>query len=131
MGQNFIAKCQNCNKTFPIFIGGGFFFHLLHCDKCGRVKQIGFKQLGELHLRYLKGLPVPYCLASAGHDEYVRKNVPVEPITGVEYYQQVEKIVGRCWWCLGLGKFKINAPPRCPKCRSINIEKSVPGFLYD
>jgi hypothetical protein len=131
MGQNFIAKCLNCSRTFSISLGGGFFFHLLHCNKCGREKRIGFKQLGELHLRYLKGLTIPYCMVSSEHDRYVRENMPVEPISGMEYYKQVEKIVGRCWWCLGLGKFNINAPPRCPKCRSSNFDKIVSGILYD
>jgi hypothetical protein len=131
MGQDFIAKCHNCGKTFPISIGGGFFFHLLHCNRCGRSKSISFKKLGELHLRYLKGLTIPYCSASSEHDRYVRENIQIEPISEMEYYKQVEKICGRCWWCFGLGKFKIKAPPRCPKCRSSNFEKIASGMLYD
>ena len=57
MGHRVSAKCLECGKAFTVDHGGGFFFHLLRCEKCGKTKAIDFDRLGELHLRHLKGLP--------------------------------------------------------------------------
>ena len=108
--------------------GGGFSFHLVRCDTCGATKSIAFDELGELHLRYLKGLSGPYCVASSEHDEYVQKHAAVEPISGAEYYSEIDAIAGEC--SCG-GKFSLNSPPRCPKCRSTSIEIGEPTILYD
>jgi uncharacterized Zn finger protein len=56
MGSQVNAKCRECGNTFTVMHGGGFFFHLVRCDQCGETKSIKFSNLGELHLRYLKGL---------------------------------------------------------------------------
>ncbi len=81
MGHIAGAKCFDCGELFAMDSGGGFFFHLLRCDGCGATKTIGFDELGELHLRYLKGLSEPYCVASSEHDENVRKHARIEPIS--------------------------------------------------
>ena len=75
---------------------GGGFFHLLRCEECGDTKSIGFDESGELHLRYLKGLPGPYSMVSAEHDRYVREHAPVEPISEQEYWAGVEAAAGSC-----------------------------------
>jgi hypothetical protein len=131
MGRQAIAECLKCGQRFGFCLGGGFRFHLLHCDRCGRMKVIDFNRLGEIHLRYLKGLGGPYCMATAAHDEHVRTSVPVEPITGKEYRMRVEKFAGRCRRCWGLGKYRMNAPPRCPKCRSAEYAEVAGGMMYD
>ncbi len=128
MGHTMNAKCHECGNTFTVDKGGGFFFHLLRCDKCGKTKPIGFDRLGELHLRYLKGLPGPYCVASRDHDKHVREHADVEPISEVEYHKGVEAIAGRCR-CRG--NYKLDAPPRCPKCRSAVIEEGEIFIMYD
>jgi hypothetical protein len=64
MGQNYSVICAQCSHEFGISKGGGFVFHLLHCDGCGKSKSISFEKIGEPHLRYLKGLPGPYCMAT-------------------------------------------------------------------
>ena len=115
MGTGYRATCEKCGKKFDVNDGGGFFFHLLHCNKCGKEKSISFDKIGEPHLRYIKGLGTPYCIASSQHDEYIQKNYPGEPLSEKEYHKAVEKIGGKCK-CGGL--FRFNAPPRCPKCRS-------------
>jgi Zn finger protein HypA/HybF involved in hydrogenase expression len=66
-------------------------------------------------------------MATAAHDDYARKSVPIEPITGKEYYMRVEKVAGRCW-CLG--KYRMNAPPCCPKCHSTEYKEVAGGMLY-
>ncbi|MBN1561099.1 hypothetical protein JW998_12670 [candidate division KSB1 bacterium] len=81
MGHTVTATCTVCGATFTLDYGGGFFFHLLRCNKCGKTKSIGFDELGEWHLRYLKGLPGPYSVASSEHDEYVREHVDVQPLS--------------------------------------------------
>jgi Zn finger protein HypA/HybF involved in hydrogenase expression len=121
MGERFRAKCLDCGDTFTMNQGGGFFFHLLGCEKCGRTKTIGFEELGEVHDRYLKGLPCPYCRASSEHDRYVREHVDVEPMSEDEYHREVEKIVGKCKCG---GQYVFDAPSRCPKCRSTNFKRS-------
>jgi len=108
--------------------GGGFVFHLLRCDNCGRTKPIGFDRLGELHLRYLKGLPGPYCVGSSEHDKYVREQVDIQPISEEEYHRNVEKIAGKCE-CQG--KYAFEAPPRCPIYHSTRIKEGDITLFYD
>jgi len=128
MGQQVEATCLDCGKTFTVDHGGGFSFHLLRCDKCGKTKAVGFRALGELHMRYLKGLPGPYCVASSEHDRNVREHVSIEPISEDEYHRGVEAIAGNCR-CRG--KYTLDAPPRCPKCRSTRIEEGETTVMYD
>lgn len=130
MGYSYTAYCRKCRSSFKVNDGGGFFFHLLRCDSCGGERSIGFDEIGEPHLRYLKGLDGPYCLASAEHDRHVRENYPGEPMGEEEYHGAVEEICGRC--DCG-GRFRFDAPPRCPKCRTA-YEKTGgerPDVLYD
>ena len=108
MGCENEATCLDCGGAFSVTHGGGFSFHLVRCDKCGQAKSVGFDDLGELHLRYLKGLPGPYCIASAEHDEAVRKHASVEPITEDEYHKGIEGFAGRC--TCG-GRYCLDAPP--------------------
>ena len=128
MGHQIEAKCLDCGRTFTVDHGGGFFFHLVRCDKCGKTKSIGFDELGELHLRYLKGLPGPYCVASSEHDEYVRKHAPVESISEDEYHRGIEAITRKCRCG---GKYTLDAPPRCPKCRSTRFKEGAVTVMYD
>ena len=81
MGSQSSTRCLDCHEEFTVSEGGGFFFHLLRCDRCGPDKSISFDQLGELHLRYLKGLSGPYAQVSAAYDRHVREHVDVEPIS--------------------------------------------------
>ena len=65
MGHSFKAICNDCQLDFEKSDGGGFFFYLLRCDRCGEDKCIGFDEIGEPHLQYFKGLPGPYCVVSS------------------------------------------------------------------
>ena len=121
MGEIYLAKCKKCGHEFHESEGGGFFFHLLRCNLCGETKSIGFKEIGEPHLKYIKGLQMPYCLASAESDAKIQKEYPGEPISEKEYHLVVEKIAGKC--NCG-GKFKFKARPRCPKCKSVAIKNT-------
>ena len=130
MGHTVKAKCLDCGNEFTVSHDGGFFFHLLRCNKCGKTKSVNFRDLGELHLQYLKGLPGPYCVASSEHDKYVREHSSVEPISENEYHKKVEAFAGKCK-CNG--KYCFDAPPRCPKCHSKQIAENEDDILtfYD
>lgn len=128
MGQEKNATCRECGHRFTIKDGGGFHFHLLRCEECGSTKDIGFDELGEIHLRYLKGLEAPYCIATSEHDEYVRENYDGEPLEEEEYESKVEEIAGKCKCG---GQFRFDAKPRCPKCKSVEIEEGEVTVYYD
>jgi hypothetical protein len=130
MGHSYRAYCRKCRSSFAVKEGGGFFFHLLHCDTCGTERNIGFNEIGEPHLRYLKGLEGPYCGISSEHDQYVRENYPGEPMTMEEYHQAVEELCGKC--NCG-GRYRFEAPPRCPKCRREYLKTGREGIVvfYD
>lgn len=120
MGRRYRAKCIDCGASFTVNEGGGFFFYILRCDKCGKTNNISFDDLGELHDRFLKGLPCPYCAASSEHDKYVKEHVDVEPISEDEYHRAVEKFAGKCKCG---GQFTFDAPIRCRKCRSTHFKE--------
>ena len=128
MGQSFKATCKKCKKKFPANDGGGFFFHKLHCDKCGKEKDIAFEKLGDTHLRYLKGLEGPYSVVSSEHDKYVRENYLGEPLKEEEYNKAVEEFAGKCKCG---GQFSMEAPIRCPKCKSDDIDLGEAVINYD
>ena len=129
MGGRFEAVCEKCEERFFISKGGGFNFHLLHCDKCGKENSISFDKLGEVHFRYIKGLDTPYSVATSSSDLYIQQNYTGKPISEKEYHKSVERIVGKCKCG---GQFKFDAPPRCPKCRSSNLSiRKSPLGQYD
>lgn len=120
MGYSREAKCLDCGNTFTVSRGGGFFFHLLRCRKCGKTKTVGFDEIEEIHNRYLKGLSRPYSVATSGHDEEVRKDKDIEPVSKKEYNREIERFAGNCECG---GKYAFNAPVRCAKCFSRNFEE--------
>ena len=128
MGYQATSKCCDCGETFTVDSGGGFLFCLLRCDKCGATKSVGFDELGEIHTRYLKSLAGPYSAAIAENDQHVSENVNLEPLAEDEYHCSVETFAGQCS-CRG--KYKFDAPPRCPKCHSTIIEEGDITVLYD
>jgi hypothetical protein len=129
MGCTYHVKCRKCACSFDVNSGGGFFFHLLRCDICGKEWSIRFDEIGDPHLRYVKGLPGPYCVASSKFDEHVNKNYPGEPMSEEEYHVAVEQIAGGC--SCG-GSYKFDAPPRCPSCRSAELDyEPETAVFYD
>ena len=130
MGCRFEARCLDCGRRFMVDSGGGFRFHLLHCDTCGKTKSVRFEELGLIHLRYLKGLPGPYCVASSEHDRYVQEHLDLEPLPEDDYQREVEAVAGNCRCG---GRFSFDAPARCPRCRSTRFERggTLVYELYD
>lgn len=130
MGQQYTAICNACGKRFTVSDGGGFTFHLLHCDACGCERAISFQEIGEPHLRYLKGLHVPYSVATAEHDRRVKEAYAGEPMGRDEYERAVEQLCGACECG---GRFRFDAPARCPVCRSADWRRDLEGsfICYD
>lgn len=133
MGSSIEVTCADCGTFYTSRRGGGFRFHLLHCDKCGKGKGIRFVELGEIHLKYLKGLNVPYCVATGSQDKFIQENYPGDPIDEDEYHRLVEEFAGKCECG---GKYTFDAPPGCPNCGSKKCKpvliNGVPDFtLYD
>ena len=107
--------CQACGTRFGVRDGGGFFFDLLHCDRCGRTQSVGHEELGDIHLRFVKGLPGPYTVGRTAMDRRIQREYPGEPLSRDEYHAAAEATFDPC--PCG-GQFRYGAPPRCPKCGS-------------
>ena len=107
--------CQACGTRFGVRDGGGFFFDLLHCDRCGRTQSVGHEELGDIHLRFVKGLPGPYTVGRTAMDRRIQREYPGEPLSRDEYHAAAEATLDPC--PCG-GRFRYGAPPRCPKCGS-------------
>lgn len=129
MGTQYHGICKKCGRRFKIMDGGGFAFHMLRCNKCGKHKMVPFEKLGDLHLRYLKGLNQPYSLATAHFDNLIKELFPGEPLSEDSYEAAIEEFVGKCKCG---GQFRFNAPPRCPRCRCTDFEiDNTDALCYD
>ena len=109
MGQTVEATCQDCGFKFKLEDGGGFFFHLLRCNKCGKTKSIGFDEIRDK----LKADPYIVPKLFTKKDDNIVK---------------IEKYAGMCK-CGGM--FLFFAKPRCSKCKSIKILKGKIVIFYD
>jgi predicted Zn-ribbon and HTH transcriptional regulator len=131
MGHTAEGKCLECGEEFEFSQGGGDEFHLVRCDKCGETKslaleEIPFEELWERKIRYEKGQVTRYfTVAELDKLARIRRG---ERISKDEYNAAVELVAGRCG-CKG--KYTLNAPPRCPKCRSTNISEGRTIIYYD
>ena len=68
--------CGACGTRFGVRDGGGFFFDLLHCDRCGRAQSVGHEELGDIHLRFVKCLPGPYTVGRTAMDRRIQREHP-------------------------------------------------------
>ncbi len=128
MGQIATGKCLDCGETFIVNHGGGFFFYLLRCDRCGKTKSMRLDDLADRHTRFGNGLPGPYPFSRMETNEQVRKNALAELIPKDDYHNGIEGIAGNCGCG---GKYTMDAPPRCPKCHSTRIEEGEIILIYD
>ena len=132
MGGSATYTCRACGTYFTVRGGGGFHFDELHCDACGAIRSVGHQELGDIHFRFVKGLPAPYAVSRRESDARIQRDYPGEPLSEEEYHAAVEGTLERC--ACG-GRFRYDAPPRCPSCRSTkeqwDWDKSRAGVLYD
>ena len=123
MGSEFEARCRRCNHTFSVMQGGGMAFHLLRCDKCGKEKSVGFREAIDLHNQSLSARD---STTTGVRDDYIPEDTPGPGLTEAD----TEALLGkhRCG-----GRFRFDAPPRCPKCRSteVALDENGPTLMYD
>jgi hypothetical protein len=124
--------CEACGTRFRVRSGGGFFFDLLHCDRCGAERSVSHQELGDIHLRFVKGLPGPYAVARSSMDREIQRSYPGEPLTCDEYHAAAEATLPRC----ACGRaIRYDAPARCPTCRSTieqwQLDPDAPQVHYD
>lgn len=124
MGTELSVVCGSCRASFSVSEGGGFTFHLLHCDLCGAEVTVGFAELGRTHQRYVAGLDTPHCLAAQEQDRAAQLSFPGDPLDEKAYHAAVEATAGRCGCG---GRFTLEASPRCPRCGSASYEEDPDG----
>jgi hypothetical protein len=79
-------------------------------------------------LRYSKGLPEPFGDTDFEHEGGFRKHTSAEPISKDEYHHGIEAVAGECRCG---GKYTLDSPPRCPKCRSMRLNEGDITVFYD
>ena len=106
MGHSYQAICKKCSKHFNVEEGGGFMFHLVRCDKCGKTKSVPFDKIEHLRDKF-------------SDDPWSEK-----------YYEAVAQFAGK-HRCIKKGKYVNKAPVRCPGCFSTEYEDDPDGrMLY-
>jgi DNA-directed RNA polymerase subunit RPC12/RpoP len=130
MGSATGYQCQACWTRFEAEEGGGFFFDLLHCDRCGRTNSVAHSDMGDAHLAYVKGLKTPYAIARAEMDREIQRTYAGQPLTEAAYHAAVERQLPPC--ACG-GRFTYAARPRCPHCGSTEERWTATGerAFYD
>jgi hypothetical protein len=128
MGGQYEARCLDCGRRSTVSIGGGFFFHLLHCDKCGASASVPLDDIGDAHRRWVKGLEGPWTVVTSEWDREVQNDPTVESMSDDEYHQVIEEVAGGCE-CGGI--FRLQAPPRCQVCHSAALDMGQVQELYD
>ena len=101
MGTARNAKCLRCGATFVVCNGSGMFTHLVRCNQCGEEKHVCFAEVPD----WEKADPYSEQFEAA-----------VELASGV---------------CPCGGTYRMDAPPRCPKCRSRKVKQGEDAFYYD
>jgi hypothetical protein len=115
MGQMSSWICRTCGTHITVRQGGGFFFDLLHCERCGADRSVAHEEMGDTHLRFVKGLPGPYAVVRSKFDRAIQRDYPGEPLSPAEYHEAVEASLEPC--SCG-GRFRYDAPERCRVCGS-------------
>lgn len=132
MGHSTGWICSVCGRHFQVRGGGGFFFDLLHCEACGRARTVTHEHLGDIHLAFVKGLPGPYAVSRTKMDREIRETYPGQPLTPAEYHGAAEATLDPCECG---GRFRYDAPARCPTCRSTaeswTVDPAAASMFYD
>ena len=132
LGQSFTYTCRRDGTRFGARQGGGFWFDLLHCEACGRDQSVSHEQLGDIHLGFVKGLPGPYAMTRWAFDREVQRTFAGPTLSRDEYHAAAEATLEPC---LCGGRFRYDAPARCPTCRSTAEEwdhdSTAPTVHYD
>ena len=104
MGHQVEMICQDCSARVSVRQGGGVLFEVTRCDKCGAEKNVGNAAVGI-----------------EPEDSIYEEDI---------WPKKIEEVAGTCKCG---GQFKIDAPPRCPECGSVNLKQDPDGEVvyYD
>ncbi len=105
MGETIRARCGDCGQELELSTGIGFASAVLRCDRCGREKWVDHLQARE------------WADAHPGGGDY---------FSDMDRYLDMHAPRCRCG-----GRYHPNAPLRCTKCRSTNLEDIQGGVLWD
>lgn len=128
MGTRTQHQCRSCGTSFEVEEGGGFVFDILHCDRCGDARRVGHEEMGDIHLRYVKGLDVPYAIVRAASDARIREGYPGAPLSEPEYETAVQASVDACGCG---GSYRYDAPARCPGCGATRERWTESEWIVD
>lgn len=132
MGSAMSYRCLACGTDFRIFSGGGFFFDRLQCDACGSSRSVSHEEMGDIHLAFVKGLPGPYAVSRRNLDQHIKETFQGPALDRDAYHAAVEASLEPC---ICGGRFRYDAPARCPGCRSTqeqwDADDRMPVMLYD
>ena len=132
LGSSAGYRCRRCGTEFGARDGGGFWFDLLHCDACGRDRDVAHRDLGDIHLAFVKGLPGPYAVSRMAIDNQIKATFTGTPLDREAYHAAAEATLEPCECG---GSFRYDAPARCPTCRSTAEEwehdQRTSVMLYD
>ena len=130
MGSMESMECKDCDTEFSWSEGGGFTFHLLHCERCGEERSVGFEQLGDAHAAWLKGTGTVWSVATAESDRAAADSYKGPALGDEDYEAAVAAAAGACRCG---GSFAWDVPPTCPSCRSRNVDHRPGGPMvcYD
>jgi hypothetical protein len=109
VGYAYDAVCKECGAEFRVEDGPSRCARNLHCDRCGKSKFITFDEMDKLF--------------GQEHDLGRADDDP-------EYQAKLEQLIKRCR-CKG--RFRFEAPPRCPRCRGTSFSRAPNSrdILYD
>ena len=88
--------------------------------------------LGDIHLAFVKGLPGPYAVSRSAIDREIKARFPGAPLDREAYHDAAEATLEACECG---GRFRYDAPARCPVCRSTSElwdrDQRISMVLYD
>ncbi len=122
MGARFDALCRACGHAFAASEGGGRRFEVVRCDACGGARTVGHEAVPEA----LAGLKRKLDLAKAIDSE--EEALAAFDRATEEFHSAVEVLAGGCGCG---GRYRFDAPLRCPRCRSTAIERGKTTRLFD
>ena len=130
MGSTESMECKDCGTEFFWSEGGGFVFHLLHCDRCGENRSVGFDRLGDAHAAWLKGTGTVWSVATAESDRAAADSFDGPALSDQDYAAAVAAAAGACECG---GQFAQDVPPTCPECHSRHTDRRPGGPMvcYD
>ncbi len=109
MGSSHEAVCRECGTKFRVDIGASMSALQVRCKDCGRAT---FVSLEDIYAKEAQDVP------GLGADD--------------GSWSIRDRLAGElAATCSCGGHYTVDAPPRCPKCRSADLDIAPPDLMYD